>query len=47
MVTPDGNNFGTFTYSPVDAGEQYEIQVEALDHAHTVIVASADGMAVQ
>jgi prepilin-type N-terminal cleavage/methylation domain-containing protein len=47
MVTPDGRNFGTFTYSPVDAGEQYEIQVEALDHAHTVIVASADGIAVQ
>ena len=47
MITPDGRNFGTFTYSPVDAGEQYEIQVEALDQAHTVIVATADGMALQ
>lgn len=47
MVTPDGQNFGTFTYSSVDAGEQYEIEVEALDQAHTVILATADGIALQ
>lgn len=47
MVTPDGANFGTFTYNSLNAGEQYEIEVEALDQAHTVILATADGIAIQ
>jgi prepilin-type N-terminal cleavage/methylation domain-containing protein len=47
MVTPDGDNFGSFTYSSVNAGEQYEIHVEALDQAHTIVLATADGMALE
>ena len=47
MITPDGANFGTFTYSAINAGEQYEIQVEALDQSHTVILATADGIALE
>ncbi len=47
MITPDGDNFGTFSYSSVNTGEQYEIEVQALDQAHTTILATADGMALQ
>jgi prepilin-type N-terminal cleavage/methylation domain-containing protein len=47
MVTPDGQNFGTFSYSSINAGDQYELEVQALDHAGTMIIADADGSVVQ
>ncbi len=47
MILPDGQNFSSFTYVPLNAGESYEIQVVATDHMNTGVVADPMGTAVQ
>lgn len=47
MILPDGQNFTSFAYNPVNGGESYEIQVVAHDHSSTGVVADPLGTAVQ
>ncbi|NUO19407.1 prepilin-type N-terminal cleavage/methylation domain-containing protein [bacterium] len=47
MILPDGQNFSSFSYTPVNNGESYEIQVVATDHGNTGVVADPLGTAVQ
>ncbi|MCL4305647.1 prepilin-type N-terminal cleavage/methylation domain-containing protein [bacterium] len=47
MILPDGQNFTSFSYSPINSGESYEIQVVATDHRNTAVVADPNGAAVQ
>lgn len=47
MTLPDGQNFGSFNYTPVNAGQSYEIQVVATDHSNTGVLADPEGTAVQ
>lgn len=47
MILPDGANFSSFIYTPVNAGESYEISVVANDHGNTGVVADPEGAAVQ
>ncbi|MBK6911888.1 MAG: prepilin-type N-terminal cleavage/methylation domain-containing protein [bacterium] len=47
MILPDGQNFSSFTYTPVNNGESYEISVVATDHESTPVSADPEGTAVQ
>jgi len=47
MILPDGQNFASFAYTPVNAGESYEITVIANDHNSTGVAADPEGTAVQ
>ncbi|MBK6765354.1 MAG: prepilin-type N-terminal cleavage/methylation domain-containing protein [bacterium] len=47
MVLPDGQSFSSFTYTPINNGESYEIQVVAQDHGNTGVTADPNGTAVQ
>lgn len=46
MILPDGQNF-FFSYTPINNGESYEIQVVATDHSSTGVSADPLGTAVQ
>jgi type II secretion system protein G len=47
MILPNGQNFSSFAYTPVNNGESYEIQVVATDHMNTGVSAGPLGTAVQ
>lgn len=47
MILPDGASFTSFTYTPVNAGQSYEIEVVAQDHGNTSVTADPNGTAVQ
>lgn len=47
MILPDGQNFSSFAYTPINNGQSYEIQVVATDHGNTGVVADPMGTAVQ
>ena len=47
MILPDGQSFNSFSYTPVNNGESYEIQVVATDHSNTGVVADPTGTTVQ
>lgn len=47
MILPDGQSFTLFSYTPINNGESYEIQVVATDHSSTGVVADPTGTAVQ
>lgn len=47
MILPNGQNFDSFIYTPVNNGLSYEIQVVATDHSSTGVHADPEGTAVQ
>ena len=47
MILPDGQNFTAFTYTPINNGESYQIEVIATDHRSTPVTADPEGTAVQ
>ena len=47
MILPDGQNFTAFTYTPINNGESYQIEVIATDHRNTPVTADPMGTAVQ
>ncbi|MCB9357491.1 MAG: prepilin-type N-terminal cleavage/methylation domain-containing protein [Calditrichaeota bacterium] len=47
MILPEGQNFTSFSYQPINSGQSYEIQVVATDHSHTPVLADPNGAASQ
>ena len=47
VVRLTGHNFDSFTYSSIDNGNDYEIEVVACDHGGTTLIAGPDGSGVK